>query len=849
MSANPANPRAETAHAAGLAPDGAGGPLLLDDIPRTGVSLAGLERFVADLAVATRGAPGGGYVPGVQLRRVPHAHSLVEHRDGESGQLYCNVCGFDPADRVQAAMKRLRAAWLHLKAERPLSPRRRRAALRRLREAQFRLGAAREPRAMHSCRPCEYDECARCHAKTSELAKLPPELTTDAISKLAKAYLYGERRCAFADLLGGDPALVGEATVFLSHAWAMRFEALVSCVREADRDLRARKAGSTPYFWIDLVVNDQFAAPSRPFAWWQTVFRANVERIGHTVVALEWERPIPLQRVWCLWEIFCSTSGSEAGAGDDGAGAGGAAASSSGASAAPRAPTRLELVMPPASRHELEDHADALTEKLCRIDLRRADAYHGGACRSEPGGCPVVTAGGTCPNDKERIFAAISSSGSVDAFTSRVIAGLRDWMVAKIRAALADIVDADECATSGLQQSLAQILYNADRFSEAESVVRETLEAQTRLLGPTHRDTLQTLSELAINLHDQGRIDDAEALSREGLAGLRRLHLKASGKRRAFDDMRTSLHNLAGLLEDRDTPQLAEAEQLYRESLKGFRPISDMDPTSPDPDLLSSICCLARNLHEQGKLGEAERLLRGARTHCMTGLPSSHPIALSCSRKLARVLYTRCAFGEALSLFHEVLAELRRTAGDESEETCSCASWVANTLRELGEDGAAAAVDSEWASALERVSRAKLKRSAAGSGSDSTAAHKAASELAYALVTGGSAASIAEAADLDLWALAGLGRALGPIHPLYCSALRVHGFVLAAQGDAVGAAKALRASLEGLRSAGAPEVDEARNSARKLAAVLRSLGPDAGAAEVEATYLAAPAVAIAKVEE
>ena len=63
-------------------------------------------------------------------------------------------------------------------------------------------------------------------------------------------------------------------------------------------------------------------------------------------------------------------------------------------------------------------------------------------------------------------------------------------------------------------------------------------------------------------------------------------------------------------------------------------------------------------------------------------------------------------------------------------------------------------------------------------------------------------------------------------------ALRVHGRVLAAQGDNVGAAEALHASLAGLRAIG--NGAEARKSARELAAVLRALGDEAGAAEAEA---------------
>ena len=92
---------------------------------------------------------------------------------------------------------------------------------------------------------------------------------------------------------------------------------------------------------------------------------------------------------------------------------------------------------------------------------------------------------------------------------------------------------------------------------------------------------------------------------------------------------------------------------------------------------------------------------------------------------------------------------------------------------------------------------------------------------------------MAEAAELSTQALAGLRRNLGEAHASPLIALRVHGRILAAQGDLAGAADALRASLAGLCSTGEDD-DEARKSARELAVVLRALGDEAGAAEADA---------------
>merc|ERR1712054_715116 len=68
----------------------------------------------------------------------------------------------------------------------------------------------------------------------------------------------------------------------------------------------------------------------------------------------------------------------------------------------------------------------------------------------------------------------------------------------------------------------------------------------------------------------------------------------------------TSINNLAGLLEERG--RLDEAEPLYQEALAGRREkLGDKHP-----DTLLSINNLAALLKAQGRLDEAERLDRGA---------------------------------------------------------------------------------------------------------------------------------------------------------------------------------------------------------------------------------------------
>ena len=46
---------------------------------------------------------------------------------------------------------------------------------------------------------------------------------------------------------------------------------------------------------------------SLPFEWCSGTFLNAIKKIGRVVIVLApWENPVPLTRVWCLWEAYCS---------------------------------------------------------------------------------------------------------------------------------------------------------------------------------------------------------------------------------------------------------------------------------------------------------------------------------------------------------------------------------------------------------------------------------------------------------------------------------------------------------------------------------------------------------------
>ena len=420
------------------------------EVPHVGLTLAAIDGFRARLAEETRGRPGG-YVPSDGApRRAAHEHALLPNAEERA----CNVC------RV---VMQGTGRW---------------------------------------CKDCGYDECATCFAESERLKTLPPVLLTADVDKLAKQYVTQTRRCAYTSLLDEhDATLVGEANVFVSHAWEMPFDALVAALRDADAALRAQAPGTTPYFWLDVLVNDQFAAPTRSFSWWSTVFRESVRRIGRTVVVLDWEQPLPLVRAWCVWEMFCSVS--------DGA--------------------ALELALPSASRAAAKrafvENFNSVEARLCRIYLQDADAFHGGSgkrsCRSLPGGCPSVALGQSCPNDRELILRAVSEApGGVEAVTSAVTGALRGWLVRAAREELGEAASgggggSDSAAASELHFFLARFLEDCGRPGEAEALMREGLAARRRTCGDDDSRTLLSARDLGALLVARGDTAGTELLARE----------------------------------------------------------------------------------------------------------------------------------------------------------------------------------------------------------------------------------------------------------------------------------------------------------------------------------------------
>ncbi len=223
--------------------------------------------------------------------------------------------------------------------------------------------------------------------------------------------------------------------------------------------------------------------------------------------------------------------------------------------------------------------------------------------------------------------------------------------------------------------NLALLLCEQGKLGEAEPLTREAVKGYRFTLGEAHPYTLTSTNNLGLLLYDQGKLDEAEQLTREALE-LSRLEMG--------DDNPITLaliRSLGPLLHAQG--KLDEAEPLLLETLEGDRStLGDEHRLT-----LSSIGNMSMLLHDQGKIDKAEPLCREALEGYRKTLGDEHPHTLATINNLAFLLQNQGHFDEAEQLYREGLECRRRTLGDEHQETLKAERHLVTLLAEKSDSG------------------------------------------------------------------------------------------------------------------------------------------------------------------
>ena len=452
------------------------------------------------------------------------------------------------------------------------------------------------------------------------------ELTTGQVCARLVRPATKELRVSYAELLGsagGAAALVGPATVFVSHAWDTRFRCLCDALLD-----RFGGSGAAVFLWLDIFVQNQHIASELAQDYWATAFQHAVASIGHTVLMLHtFDEPLALSRSWCLWEILASVL-----------------------AVAERGCT-FEVLLEPAQceelAHALRSNTDfdfkRFVKALSRVDMRGAQA--------------------ALPADKRMIDDAVLSSGGFEHLNDTVAEQMRHWLLRQCMRVLAASPLHDP-ATGALRTETLWLLSRAGRLvaelgdtAKADELLTRAACAARDAFGADHPEALAAAANLGSLRAMQGRFDDALPLL-EGVVAIRERTL---GGRDTLTIQATeqlaATYSLAG------RPQAAAA---LLQRVLSARAAAQPPGSLPDREALLARMNYAETLVALGDAQGAEGHLREAHEGLMRVLGPRHKRTLLCASFLADLLISTGRLEEATLLAERAATGLREMTGDPS---------------------------------------------------------------------------------------------------------------------------------------------------------------------------------------
>ena len=294
-------------------------------------------------------------------------------------------------------------------------------------------------------------------------------LSTTDVNNLFQKPLTIHMKSSYCDYLKTiDVNSVGEAQVFISHAWKYKFLDVVDTMRYHFRD--------NPHIiiWFDLFSNNQHGAPDLDFYWWSTTFKSAIVKFNYTVMILSpWNNPIPLTRAWCLFEIYCTAE---------------CKCKFEVAISQADQENFLEAIQISASKNmDRRNAMRPLHAMLATIDVRKSESWN--------------------PDDKYRIFDAVERSVGFVGINKLVFERLRDWVIDAATISLQNCSSEENRATA--QQSLGLLCCYQARYDLAEPLLLDSLKIRERLVGEKHPDTITSYNDLAFVYQNTGRYEQA----------------------------------------------------------------------------------------------------------------------------------------------------------------------------------------------------------------------------------------------------------------------------------------------------------------------------------------------------
>lgn len=462
-------------------------------------------------------------------------------------------------------------------------------------------------------------------------------------------------KCTYCEFLQCiDPSVIGQSTVFISHAWKSRFFDVVDALLHYFSD------EPEIIIWLDLFSSNHHQTPDRSFEWWENTFKTGISEIGRTVMLLApWGDFLPLTRTWCLWELYCTIA---AGCDFD-----------------------IAISTKSEARFIAEMEEDATT--VLRTLLETIDAES-----SETSN----------PIDKEQLFNAMNQTIGFFGMNKIIFELIRDWILENFRQeyerrksflglndtetlaaanTLANIYDdqgkfeeaeplyvlclgvlkenfgLDNPFTLTMMNNLASLYDSQGKSEEAKALYTECLEKQLEVLGLENADTLRTMSNLGLLYFTLEEYDKAEPLLSQCLAKRRETLGPEHVLTLRLITKLALLYDYMGRVE--------ESETLYKESLSIQKELLGEDHL----DTLETMSFLGLLYLSQGRCEEAEPILIECLEKRKDLLGWDSPTTLSSMQSLAVAYRDQGKFDDAKVLFLECIDRRKAVLGEDHPQT------------------------------------------------------------------------------------------------------------------------------------------------------------------------------------
>eukprot|EP00049_Salpingoeca_infusionum_P000128 m.37472 g.37472 ORF g.37472 m.37472 type:complete len:480 (+) comp10098_c0_seq1:127-1566(+) len=293
-----------------------------------------------------------------------------------------------------------------------------------------------------------------------QASKLGARTTTEVCQQLIIPATEASKK-PYIELL--DASDVGNATVFISHAWKYPLAHSVNVMEQYEQD------HPNSFYWFDLVLNSQHGTAERPFEWWCKTFQESIEKIGAVVlVASPFSSPIPLTRSWCLFEIMCALNGGDS--------------------------VTFEIRMPQEEKESflstLQEQYDVFQYALGTVKTQASEAY--------------------LATDKDNIFRAVEQSIGFQALNAKVSMLMRHWLMT-VASEACDQIDVSAQTIKGFLggatvfRELGRMFLKYGNQTKALELLRKDLERMEEEYGDDHKYIVPTLNYMAsafVQLHD-----------------------------------------------------------------------------------------------------------------------------------------------------------------------------------------------------------------------------------------------------------------------------------------------------------------------------------------------------------